>query len=290
MENALTQAAISQYRHHGFHFPQRGIGAAKAQAARADLEAYEASLGGPLTAQERTARYKLHVKLPWAHAIVSDASILDAIEALIGPDILVFTSTMFVKEPNTDAVTLWHQDAAYFGLRPHEHVTAWVALSAASEVAGCMTFISQQGAPRLFHHKVNADANSINGAGQTIVEAFDQSAGVRATLKAGEFSLHHTLCAHSSPPNASSDRRIGLGISYVPTRVQHIGTIRMRAMLVRGDDRFGHFEHEPAPAEDALKNQRQHDLSTERYMAGYAEQMIWHEEGRLREVAAAPNT
>ena len=286
MLNVLSQAAIAQYRHQGFLFPQPGIGAAQAQAARAELEAYEASIGGPLTAQARTARYKLHVKLPWAHAIVSDPSILDAIEALIGPDILVFTSTMFVKEPHTDAVTLWHQDAAYFGLRPHEHVTAWV-LSTASEVAGCMTFIAQNGAPRMFHHKVNADANSINGAGQTIVETFDQSAGVRATLKAGEFSLHHTLCAHSSPPNASSDRRIGLGISYIPTRVQHIGSLRMRAMLVRGADRCGHFELEPAPGEDAPENQRQHDLSTERYSAGYAEQMIWHEQGRFRETGSA---
>jgi non-heme Fe2+,alpha-ketoglutarate-dependent halogenase len=283
----LSDAAISQYGHQGFLFPQSGIGAARAQAARAELEAYEATLGGPLTTQPRGARYKLHVKLPWAQAIVSDARILDAVEALIGPDILVFTSTMFVKEPSTDAVTLWHQDAAYFGLRPHEHVTAWVALSEASEVAGCMTFISQNGAPRLFHHKVNADANSINGAGQSIVEAFDQDAGVRATLKAGDFSLHHTLCLHSSPPNASPDRRIGYGISYIPTRVQHIGTIRQRAMLVRGADQFGHFEHEAVPGEDTQGNQRQHDLSIERYSAAYTQQMAWHEEGRFLEAKSA---
>ncbi|MFT5446445.1 MAG: non-heme Fe2+,alpha-ketoglutarate-dependent halogenase [Gammaproteobacteria bacterium] len=241
MSNALDQAAISQFRRDGFHYPHAGISAVRAQAARADLEAHEAASGGRLTALSPSSRYKLHVKLPWAYAVASDPAILDAIESLIGPDILIFTSTMFVKEPQTDAVTLWHQDAAYFGLRPHEHVTAWVALSEASETAGCMTFLTHHGAhhkaqngplrdaPRLLRHKTKAQANSINGAGQSIVDVFDDRSGVRATLRVGEFSLHHTLCVHSSPPNASNDRRIGLGISYIPARVQHIGSVRQRS-------------------------------------------------------------
>lgn len=293
MSNALSQADISQFRRDGFHYPTAGIGAARARAARAQLEAYETASGGRLTALSPSSRYKLHVKLPWAHAIASDPAILDAIESLIGPDILIFTSTMFVKEPQTDAVTLWHQDAAYFGLRPHEHVTAWVALSEASATAGCMTFLSHHGAhhgehdgaagdaPRLLRHKTKAQANSINGAGQSIVDAFDDGSAVRATLRVGEFSLHHTLCVHSSPPNASQDRRIGLGISYIPTRVRHIGTVRQRAMLVRGEDSFGHFDLEPPPGTNTDENQAAYELSLQHYNEGYAEQMNWHEAGRL---------
>lgn len=297
MANSLNQAAISQFRRDGFHYPNAGIGAVRAQAARADLEAYEAASGGRLTALSPSSRYKLHVKLPWAYAIASDPAILDAIESLIGPDILIFTSTMFIKEPQTDAVTLWHQDAAYFGLRPHEHVTAWVALSEASETAGCMTFLTHHGAhhgahdgahgetladvSRLLRHKTKAQANSINGAGQSIDDAFDDSSGVRATLRVGEFSLHHTLCVHSSAPNASHDRRIGLGISYIPTRVRHIGTIRQRAMLVRGEDSFDHFDLEPPPGTNTNENNAAYDLSLQRYSEGYAEQMEWHDAGRL---------
>lgn len=282
MTRVLTAEQLAGYRQDGFLFPVSGIGAEKARKARDALERFEAETGGPLTAQDRSARYKLHVRLPWAHAIVSDPTVLDAVEDLIGPDILVWTSTFFIKEPETDAVTLWHQDATYFGLRPHKHVTAWVALSDASAVSGCMTFIPEEGAARLYHHKANADPNSINGGGQTIVEPFDREAGIRGMLHTGEFSLHHTLCIHSSPPNASDDRRIGYGISYIPTSVHHIGTIRQRAMLVRGEDRFGHFELEQPPGADEAANLAEYEKSIESYSRGYAEQIAWHEEGKVR--------
>ena len=59
--------------------------------------------------------------------------ILDAVESLIGLNILVFTSTFFIKEANSPTFAAWHQDATYFGIEPYEHVTAWVALSAATE-------------------------------------------------------------------------------------------------------------------------------------------------------------
>lgn len=283
MSNVLTAAQIAAYRQDGFIFPVPGIGADRARDARAALERYEESMGGRLTELDRSARYKLHVRLPWAHAIVSDPAILDAVADVIGPDILVWTSTVFVKESGSEAVTLWHQDATYFGLRPHEHVSAWVALSEASAVSGCMTFIPENGAARLYRHKANADPNSINGGGQTIVEDFDREAGVRGMLKTGEFSLHHTLCIHSSPPNRAGDRRIGYGISYIPTHVRHIGTTRQRAMLVRGSDRYGHFDLEPAPGTDDAANLAEHRKSIASYTTGYAEQIVWHEEGRVRD-------
>ncbi len=282
MTNVLTADQIAAYRHDGFQFPLPGIGAEHARRARADLEEYETGMGGKLTEIDRTARYKLHVKLPWAHAIATHPAILDAVEDVIGPDILIWTSTFFVKEPKTPAVTLWHQDATYFGLRPHDHITAWVALSDASAVSGCMTFIPEGGAPRLYQHKANAVPNSMNGGSQTIVEDFDRDSGVRGMLNAGEFSLHHTLCIHSSPPNESDDRRIGYGISYMPANTRHIGTIRQRAMLVRGEDRYGHFELEAHPGEDQSANNAEHVRSTTSYRAGYLEQVAWHEEGRVR--------
>lgn len=282
MTSVLTAEQVAGYRHDGFHFPVTGIGAEHARAARAELEAYEASMGGTLTELDRSARYKLHVKLPWAHGIVTHPAVLDAVESVIGPDILVWTSTFFVKEPRTDAVTLWHQDATYFGLRPHDHITAWVALSDASATSGCMTFIPENGAARLYHHKANVEPNSINGGGQAIVETFDEDSGVRGMLRTGEFSLHHTLCVHSSPPNESDDRRIGYGISFIPATTRHIGTTRQRAMLVRGEDRYGNFELEAHPGADAAANLAEYEKSIESYNTGYAEQIAWREEGRVR--------
>ena len=101
--------------------------------------------------------------------------ILDAVESLIGPDILVYTSTFFIKEPHSPTFAAWHQDATYFGLTPHEHVTAWVALTDATAEAGCMEVVSSRGAPRQLRHAALGLADSINGGGQAIVEAFDEA-------------------------------------------------------------------------------------------------------------------
>ena len=280
MPKKLTDEQINVYRHDGFCFPVDGIGPDRAKKARAELEAYEATLGAPLTAAGREERYKLHVRLPWACDLVRDPAVLDAVEDIIGPDILVWTSTFFIKEPQTTAITMWHQDATYFGLRPHDHITAWIALSEASETAGCMEFVPEGGDARLYRHRANADPNSINGGGQTIEERFDKGHTVRGRLKMGQFSLHHTLCIHSSPPNNSDDRRIGYGISYVPASVRHIGTTPQRAMLVRGEDRHSNFLNEPFPVGVDAKDSAELALSRESYNFGYAEQIDWHAQGR----------
>jgi hypothetical protein len=62
-------------------------------------------------------------------------------------------------------------------------------------------------------------------------------------------SLHHVRLVHGSPPNASSDRRIGFAIRYIPTSVSQIAGADS-ATLVRGTDCFRHFEHEPRPSRD----------------------------------------
>ena len=67
----LTPDAISSYRHDGYFFPLKGIGADSAREARIELERYEQSLGGKLTELSPHVRYKLHVKLPWAHAVAT---------------------------------------------------------------------------------------------------------------------------------------------------------------------------------------------------------------------------
>jgi len=98
---------------------------------------------------------------------------------------------------------------------------------------------------------------------------------VHAPLRAGEFSLHHTLTLHRSQPNRSCDRRIGIGISYIPTHVRHVSdTVKAPAMLVRGVDTFHHFDLEPAPRADLDDAARAaFQRSYEGYRAAYAEQV-----------------
>ena len=280
MSTTLSPAQVARYERDGFLSPLAALTPEDAAAARANLEAFEQSVGGPLTAEATDARYRsrTHVLLAWVHALTRHPAILDAVEGLIGPDILVYTSTWFIKEPESGAIAAWHQDATYFGLRPYVHVTAWLALTEATAENGCMEFLpgSHRGGQR--PHRAGAVAGSVNRAGQAVVGEVDDATAAHAPLRAGEFSLHHTLCLHRSQPNQSAGRRIGLAISYVPTHVEHLGAKhRTPAMLVRGADAFGHFELEPAPRADLDEAARAaYARSYEGYRAAYAEQVALH--------------
>src|SRR5207249_9813024 len=165
--------------------------------------------------------------------------------------ILAYTATWFIKEAQSPTFAAWHQDATYFGLAPHEHVTAWVALSEAGAAAGCMEVVSSQGRPRQMQHAALRLENSINGAGQAIVEPpedlGEESGAAMMELQPGSFSLHHTLCRHRSAPNRADHRRVGIGISYIPAHCRLTGTVRMCARLVRGRDSGGNFDLIPPP-------------------------------------------
>ena len=276
---ALTQQQVQSYRHDGFVYPIPALGADEAARCLADLERAEARLGSPLPKAEMKWRGAAYAYLPWVNELVRHPRILDIVEDVIGPDILVFWSTFFIKEPASPTFAAWHQDATYFGLEPYEHVTAWVALSDASREAGCMEVLSSQGAPRQLHHAAARLANSINGAGQLIVEPLDEDKAIAMTLRAGELSLHHTLCPHRSAPNRAAHRRVGLGISYIPAHVRPIGSYRMPALLVRGSNTGGHFDLLPSPAgEFTDAGIALHEQTYKRYRENYYEQEKRHDE------------
>src|SRR5690606_23406032 len=138
---------------------------------------------------------------------------------------------------HADAFTLWHQDDAYFFLDPPEQVTAWVALSEASELAGCMRMIPGSHCEGLIEHTEKPSPGNIIRRGRAIHDRFSDDDGVTVPVRAGEMSLHNTHTIHSSGPNRSDDRRIGLGISYIPAHVRPTTEARSSALLVRGVDR-----------------------------------------------------
>lgn len=273
----LTQAQVERYRHDGYAYPFPALSPAEVAARQADFRRYEDWLGKPLPQADLKWRGLTFIFLPWVEKLARDPRVLDAVESAIGPDILVYMATFFVKEPNSPSITAWHQDATYFGLTPYEHITAWIAITDASGAAGCMDVVSSKGQPRQLHHAERHIPNSINSRSQTIVEDFDQSAIDTMELKAGEFSLHHTLCVHRSGPNRTPNRRIGLGISYIPTRVRHTGSRRMNALLVRGEDRYGHFDLLPsAPAECDPAAIERHQKAYTVYRQNYEDQASAH--------------
>jgi len=237
MPRKLSQAQVAKYASDGYCDAISVLTPSEVKRCRAELEAWERSVGHPLGWPEKSKSYLL---FDWADAIVHNAHVLDAVEDLIGPDILAYHSTTWIKEAHSDAYTLWHQDGPYFFLDPALHVTAWVALSDATVEAGCIHVLPGS------HHQgplAHVDAPSQNNMikrGQGI-PGYDDEPGVALPVLAGQMSLHHTNLLHTSRGNHSNDRRIGLGISYIPTSVRPTGGSIPSALLVRGEDRYHHF-------------------------------------------------
>src|SRR5262245_53816696 len=244
----LTQAQVSSWRRDGFLSPFALLDAEELQVCRDGLQRFEDWLGGPVNGvAEMKWRTMPYLVLPWAAKLARDPRILDAVEDLLGPDLLIYTSTFFIKEPRSPTIAAWHQDSTYYGLEPKEEVTVWIALTDASQAAGCMEALSFKGEPRQLRHAARVVENSVNRASQRIVEALDDSSPVAMPLVAGSYSLHHGLCPHRSGPNGANHRRIGLGLNYIPAHVRPAGSVKSAAMLVRGVDRYRHFEPVEAP-------------------------------------------
>ena len=237
MPKLLTPAQVQAYERDGFVFPIDVLTPDEVRACRGELEAWERERGAPIDFPEKSKSYLL---FDWADRLVHHPKILDAVEDVIGPDILVYHSTLFLKEVRTPAFVRWHQDSTYFYLDPHLHVTAWVALSDASVEAGCMRALPGSHRWGAFAHDDRPEPMNMIRRGQGISGRFDSEAGTLMPVHAGQMSLHHTDLVHASGPNDSDDRRIGLAISYIPAQVRPVGPVRPSALCVRGRD-LGHF-------------------------------------------------
>ena len=270
MSRSLSADQLAHYASNGYVSPVVAFSRAQAAAYRSRLESMEQRDG----AIPHDRRRKMHLYLQWVDEIVHHPHILDAVENLIGPDILLYHLTLWMKEPHSEARISWHQDSTYFGLSPApgrpkpdghppwgdraqregawspaQHVTAWVALSPSDLESGCVQVVPGSHRAGQVRHGVGELAGNMLKTGQEIEVPADASIDT-LTLRPGEFSLHHTWLHHNSLPNRSHDRRIGLGISYIPTDCRCISRQRLSAMLVRGTDRHRHFDQEVRPSGD----------------------------------------
>lgn len=246
MTRRLTAGEIARYRNDGFHFPVRVMSSEDAGAYRRRLEDHERATGAPIAGN---MRHKVHLLFTWANDLARHPAILDAVEDLIGPDILCWSSTFFIKEARSPSFVSWHQDATYWGLSTDEVVTAWVAFADAPVESGAMKFWPGSHLRKQLEHRDTFDENNLLSRGQEIAVDVPEGAGVDVPLKAGEMSLHHVLLAHASGPNTTGDRRIGFALRYIPPHVRQL-KVRDSATLVRGRDPYGNFDAEPAPAAD----------------------------------------
>jgi ectoine hydroxylase-related dioxygenase (phytanoyl-CoA dioxygenase family) len=250
----LPQNDVESYRHQGYLSGRRLLSAAEAERFRNDClrtcaEPLVLDDQNPYSLKRHASnRVKPYLLFPWAAELVRHPRVLDLVEAVIGPDILVFHTTVWMKAAHSENYVPWHQDATYFGLAPFEHVTAWVALTQSRPESGCVRVIpGSHHNGQLGHFDDHKDPLTMLSRGQKLTDAIREEDAVDLVLEPGDVSLHHTLTVHSSRINRSDEWRIGVGISYIPASVRHIGPTRLSATLARGTDRFNYFDHEAPP-------------------------------------------
>ena len=243
--SSLSSSQIKKYNDEGFIAPINIFSKDEANEIKKEIEYIENKWPNEL---EGLGRNYIHMISPVLDKVCHSSKILDAVESIIGKNILVCGTTLFIKNPKEQGFVSFHQDAKYIGLEPYNWVTAWVAITDSNEENGCMRMWPGSQKDNLKHHNQKFDENNLLTRGQTI-ENVPVEKTIPVILKAGQMSLHHPVIIHGSGLNKSKDRRIGFVIqSYIGTNVdQVLGKIYVQ--LARGKDKYNYHEHTIRPVE-----------------------------------------
>jgi hypothetical protein len=233
----LSSNQLKQYNDNGYVAPIDILSTEEAFKARQEIELIEKEMPSEI---DKSGRYNVHLISPELDKIVHNLKILDAVESIIGKNILVCSTTLFIKNPNQTGYVSYHQDAKYIGLEPHNWVTAWVAITDSYEENGCMRMWPGSHI-EIRDHNQKFDKGNLLTRGQT-VENVPENEVKSVELKAGQMSLHHPRIVHGSGINKSDDRRIGFVIqSYIGTNVKQV-LGKNGVQIARGTDEFKYHE------------------------------------------------
>ena len=232
-----------QYLDQGYLSPVDILDMDEAASHRCRLEQAEARTG--------SLHYlpKIHTLLTSPAELARHPRVLDVVEEILGPDILVYNVTYIIKEARSASHVSWHQDLTYWGLDEAEEMTAWVALSPSTLASGCMQFIAGSHKRQLVAHKDSFHEDNLLTRGQEIAVEVDDADATPVLLEPGQASLHHGHLFHASGPNTTSDRRIGAALRYIKPSMKQVSGDRTVVSHVSGEDHFKHFTIAPPPTD-----------------------------------------
>ena len=241
MPKLLTDEQIAAYHRDGFLSPVTVMSEQEAADYRARLE--EAERLWP-EAMQGANRNNAHLNIRVLDELTHHPKILDAVEDILGPDLLVCGTVLFIKEPGDPGFVSWHQDAKYMGLdRFEDATTIWLALSPATVETGCMRMAPGTHRLGMVDHDDTYGETNILTRGQSV--EVDEATAVETPLRPGQMSFHALSTLHASTPNRGTDRRIGFAIqSFLkPTVRQTKGETFVQ--LARGEDPNRFLHHIP---------------------------------------------
>ena len=247
MPRVLSQEQCRRYASDGFLFPIAVLTAAEVADFRAALATLQESLGGRPKPVDMN---QIHLHFRWAYELVTRPRLLDIVEDVLGPDLLVHSVSVFAKPPRDTSYVSWHQDGHYWRLEPPDLTTAWVALSDSHAENGALRVLPGSHRGRVPHRTQPGDEHNLLSSGLTVDGGVDESKVETVVLRAGEMSLHHVNTVHGSEANRSAEPRIGIAIRYTTPAVRQ-GRAHHAVVLARGRDDQGHFKlHEELPSAD----------------------------------------
>ncbi|MBT6117784.1 MAG: phytanoyl-CoA dioxygenase family protein [Rhodospirillaceae bacterium] len=247
MPKALTDGQVAAYGRDGFTGPVPALTVAEAAACLARIDAFEAETGEQASTRLRT---KAHLLLPWINDLVRHPRVLDAVEDVLGADILCWGGGFFYKRGGTGSFVSWHQDTWYWTWQPKDAVTVWLALTDATEEMGCVHYLpGSHLAPITTPGRLAREGNLLTTSLE-VAGGVDEARTVAMPLQCGQLSLHHERAVHGSAPNRTDRPRVGFSIQYVAPHFVHATGPKTSATLVRGEDRHGNFLPEPVPTRD----------------------------------------
>jgi non-haem Fe2+, alpha-ketoglutarate-dependent halogenase len=239
----LSTQQINQYDGDGIVFPVKVFSADDVFMFRCALESIANGCGeGALKRFD-----SLHLFFDWAYRLVTHDALLNAVEDILGGDILIDGTLVFFKPPKDSSYVSWHQDSVYSGWHLTPSISAWIALTASHPANGCMRVIPGSHRQGLLEHdNVRDDPNLLNKRGERIAMDVDESRAVDVVLQPGEMSLHHSTIIHGSNANTSDEPRIGFIVRFVTNQT----TNRDRPLLrVRGTADCSHLSLAEPPSE-----------------------------------------
>lgn len=247
MPKRLTIEQVNGYQRDGIVTSVPALSEEEVCRYYAAYEELEQHLGGRPTALELSM---IHLIFQWAYELVTNQAVLDAVEDVLGSDIMVWSSSIFAKRSRDPAYISFHQDGTYWGLDSTQVTTAWIALTESTVENGCMRVVPESHKGRIEPHRETHAPDNMLSRGQEIQVEVNETDVLDVVLRAGEVSLHHVNIIHGSNSNHTSGRRVGFAIRYITPEVSQIGD-RAPVVLARGRDDYHHFDQvmlEPPPS------------------------------------------
>jgi len=136
------------------------------------------------------------------------AAILDAVQQLIGDNLLLHYSKLNMKPAEVGSVVEWHQDLSYYPLTNHDSLAVLIYLDDADETNGCLRVLPGR-------HRADLMDHTASGVFQgCITEPVDETEAVNLAGGAGTAIFLDAMTPHASTQNRSGRQRRTLIISY----------------------------------------------------------------------------